>query len=242
MRYIEKLLPPPPELVEEHKKPPETKEEAAARWKAFYSPERRRVLNFLLDEQFHLCCYSELRADHLGLGYHIEHVQPKSEYPQRTFDYHNLAASALKSDPDLKTFKQNNEQIFAGHAKDDQYDASLFISSLQAGCSDYFFYINGSIEPSPKLNLEQRKQAEHTIETLKLNCPYLLNLRKRKHQELQELFDAAIELQDFTKLRHEAQAALLPNGGKLEAFFSLTRQFFGPIAEQVLQQHAPNLV
>lgn len=238
MRYIDKLLPMPRELVAKHAHPPQTEAEAASRWDSFKPKQKQRLLNILLGEQFHLCCYSELRADLLGLGYHIEHVQPKSKYPQRTFDYHNLAASALKSDPDLKTFKQNNLQTFGGHHKDDEYQADLFISSLQNGCSDYFFYVQGEIEPSPELSPQQRKQAEYTIKTLNLDCPYLNNLRKRKHQELEELVDEAIETQDPTKLKNLAQVLLLPNDGKLEAFFSLTRQFFGPIAEQVLQQHA----
>jgi len=56
------------------------------------------VLQALLDEQYQLCCYSELRADQEGLGYHIEHLENKSQAPARTFDYSNLAASALRGD------------------------------------------------------------------------------------------------------------------------------------------------
>ncbi len=242
MRQIKKLLPTPRELVAKHARPPQTKEEAASRWESFASKQKQKLQNILLAEQYHLCCYSELRADMHDLGYHIEHVQPKSKYPQRTFDYHNLAASALKSDPDLKTFKQNKLQTFAGDAKGEEYQANLFISSLQQGCSNYFSYRNGEIEPSPNLNPQQREQAKYTIKTLNLDCPYLDNLRKRKHQELQKLFDAALETQDDTKLKNLAQVLLLPNDGKLEAFFSLTRQFFGDVAEQVLQKHAPELV
>ncbi|EJT4385593.1 TIGR02646 family protein, partial [Salmonella enterica] len=52
-------------------------------------------MTLLLNEQYHLCCYSEIRADLRGLGYHIEHVENKSQQPGRTFDYQNLAASAL---------------------------------------------------------------------------------------------------------------------------------------------------
>lgn len=54
-------------------------------------------MTLLLNEQYHLCCYSEVRADLRGLGYHIEHVENKSQHPERTFDYLNLAASALDS-------------------------------------------------------------------------------------------------------------------------------------------------
>ena len=35
---------------------------------------------------------------------------------------------------------------------------------------------------------------------------------------------------------------LVPSSGRLSRFFSLTRQFFGPVAEQTLQQQAPALL
>ncbi|ELI0860547.1 TIGR02646 family protein, partial [Salmonella enterica] len=74
-------------------------------------------MTLLLNEQYHLCCYSEIRADLRGLGYHIEHVENKSQQPGRTFDYQNLAASALDSENGLHLFGIN---AFGGHARGKQ--------------------------------------------------------------------------------------------------------------------------
>lgn len=71
-------------------------------------------MTLLLNEQYHLCCYSEIRADLRGLGYHIEHVENKSQQPGRTFDYQNLATSALDSENDLHLFGIN---AFGGHSR-----------------------------------------------------------------------------------------------------------------------------
>ena len=74
------------------------------------SGHKAKVQDNLLDEQYGLCCYSELRADLEGLGYHIEHLRPKSHYPALTFDYTNLAASALSND-DLKTLLRKKHLV-----------------------------------------------------------------------------------------------------------------------------------
>jgi hypothetical protein len=122
-------------LATAHENPPQDKDQATSRWGRYeYKEPLRRSL---LEEQFFLCCYSEIRADRLGLDYHIEHIQPKSSYPQRTFDYQNLAASALDSGGDLLVFKAQGEEIFGGHAKLDDYDHNLFISCHQADCARF---------------------------------------------------------------------------------------------------------
>ncbi len=77
---------------------------ARERWRSFSSRNKRRLLSTLLNEQYQLCCYAEVRADLRGLGYHIEHVENKSQHPERTFDYQNLAASALDSANGLRQY------------------------------------------------------------------------------------------------------------------------------------------
>ena len=72
-------------LSQSHANPPVTHAQATSRWGSF--AHKAHVQQCLLDEQYQLCCYSELRADEEGLGYHIEHVENKSQNPARTFDY-----------------------------------------------------------------------------------------------------------------------------------------------------------
>lgn len=213
-----------------HQTPPTTRDEASSRWKGFRS-HKAEVLNQLLDEQYGLCCYSEVRADLENFGYHIEHIQPKGKYPPKTFDYSNLAASALSSD-DIKTIEK--AERFGGHAKLSEYDATLFISCHDSDCARYFAYLSdGRVEPRTDLNAEETKRAIYTRDLLNLNSPYLVTLRRRWYDELDDLFEE--HLVKNWSLEHLAAIDLLPTNQKLSQFFSVTRQFFGAVAERVLQ-------
>ncbi len=218
-----------------HATPPTSSDEARRGWKHF--ADKDNLQQQLLDEQYQLCCYSELRADLEGIGYHIEHVQPKSKFPTLTFDYHNLAASAIHSE-ELSRLK---DEVFAGHAKLSQYDATRFVSCLRPDCSRYFRYLSdGRVVPAAELAPAEQDQATYTIKLLNLNSPYLTNLRRKWWEELEALFEEHID--DDMSLHHLAGIDLLPRNQSLSPFFSLTRQFFGPIAEDVLHQDAPELL
>lgn len=229
-------------LNNSHTNPPQSDAEATNRWNGFRQ-HRREVLDLLLDEQFHLCCYSELRADQEGLGYHIEHVENKKQNPQRTFDYTNLASSALDSVNDLSAFKAQSWEVFGGHAvnKQKSVDLSRFISCHQPDCHRFFTYLSdGRIIPKEALELAEKNNAQYTIDLLNLNSPYLLVLRQKWWDELDLLVQE--HLQNQWDLNHLASIDLVPTNTKLSRFFSLTRQYFGQIAERVLQQQAPSLL
>lgn len=233
-------------LGKAHENPPQTPEHATSRWRNFGY--KNDVMGNLLNEQYQLCCYSEFRSDQEGLGYHIEHVENKSQNPARTFDYSNLAASALDSDNDLKQLKQQDKtkpkEVFGGHAsgKRAEVDLSLFISCHQPDCARFFAYLPSSGEVVPREELEDadKAKARYTIQLLNLNSSFLVTRRRQWGKELQSLLDEHI--QKGWSLAHLVQTDLLPINGKLSRFFSLTRQFYGPLAQQVLTQHAPDLV
>lgn len=227
------------QLNQSHGNPPQTGDQATSRWHGF--KHKTTVLEQLFDEQYRLCCYSEIRPDLLGLGSHIEHVQPKSQYPQRTFDYQNLAASALDSESDLKVFKVQAQEVFAGHAKLDGYDPNLFISCHQSDCARFFAYLSdGRVVPASSLTQNDTAKANYTIALLNLNSPYLLTQRQSWWDELETLF-AEHQVKGWS-LECLAAVDLVPTNGKLSQFFSLTRKFFGPVAEQVVAQKAPQLL
>lgn len=215
-------------LDKAHQNPPTTANEATSRWSSF--GHKDKVQEYLLDEQYGLCCYSEVRADLENLGYHIEHIQPKSQNPPKTFDYSNLAASALSSD-DLNN--RLKEDVFGGHAKLSEYDENLFISCHNADCARYFAYLSdGRIEPRVNLNAEDTKRVIYTRDLLNLNSPYLITLRRRWYDELDDLFEEHVD-KDWS-LEHLAAIDLLPTNQKLSQFFSVTRQFFGVVAKDHL--------
>jgi uncharacterized protein (TIGR02646 family) len=222
--------------------PPQTENQATSRWHSFRH-NKPSLLQTLLNEQFQLCCYSELRAGQEGLGYHIEHVENKSQNPLRTFDYSNLAASALNSTNDLPALKTQKDVVFGGHAagKQEFVDLHRFISCHQADCQRFFAYLSdGRIVPAQSLGPQEQDRAQYTIDLLNLNSPFLVTRRRQWWNELDELFQEHID--KGWSLPELAAVDLVPTNNTLSRFFSLTRQFFGPIAEQTLQQHAPGLV
>lgn len=228
-------------LNQSHANPPKYQTQATSRWRSF--SHKAAVQQSLLNEQYQLCCYSELRADQEGLGYHIEHVENKSQNPARTFDYRNLAASALDSANDLSAFKAKGQEIFGGHAsgKQGHIDLARFVTCHQVDCRRYFAYLSdGRVVPAQGLNTQEQDRAQYTIDTLNLNSHYLITRRQQWWNELDALFQEHITKN--WRLSDLASIDLVPVNQQLSRFFSLTRQFFGQVAEQVLHQHAPQLL
>ena len=236
MRFIRKRAFSSYYLDQAHANPPQTGEQATSRWSSF--GHKDTVTQCLWDEQYGLCAYTELRPDEAGFGTHIEHIQPKSRYPQRTFDFSNLVLCAL-ADADLQS--RTKADLFGGHAKLSAYDPALFIACLHADCPRFFAYLSdGRIVPAIHLDARQTQQAQYTLDLLNLNAPYLVNQRKNWLDELDSFIDQ--HLTEDQSLADLAAIDLLPTSGKLSRFFSATRQRFGRIAEQLLQEHAPELL
>lgn len=232
-------------LAQAHANPPQTHDQATSRWGSFNH--KPTVMQYLLDEQYHLCCYSELRADQEGLGYHIEHVENKSQNPSRTFDYGNLAASGLCGD-DLgaTVFKGRHTEVFGGHAagktgSQAPVNMQSFIHPHRPDCRRFFSYLSdGRVVPANGLSHVEHGQAQYTIDTLNLNSPFLVTRRQQWWDELDNLYQEHVA--KGWSLSDLVAVDLVPNNGCLSRFFSLTRQFFGTFAEQTLQQQAPALV
>lgn len=224
-------------LQQAHAHPPHTPEQAQTRWRSF--KDKHALQDRLLAEQYALCCYTELRADQEQLGYHIEHVENKAQNPGRTFDYSNLAASALQSQ-DLARLKH---EAFGGHAPGKQSGVSMqaFVSPHQSDCARFFHYLSdGRVVPAMDLNETDTARARYTIELLNLNSPFLITRRRQWWRELEACFEEHWT-QDWD-LACLAAIDLVPSQGQLSRFFSLTRGFYGPLGEQVLHQQAPELL
>jgi|AntDeeMinimDraft_4_1070355.scaffolds.fasta_scaffold06195_2 uncharacterized protein (TIGR02646 family) len=234
------------QLDRANQSPPQISEEATSRWSSFNH--KSAVLQSLLDEQYQLCCYSELNAAAYGFGFHIEHIKNKNQQPERAFDYANLAASALEAQGihALRNQQQAADvptDLFGGHApgKQQSVDMQRFISPHQPDCSRFFSYLSdGRIVPSEILSASDKERAQYTIDLLNLNSPFLQVERRKWWDELSELLDEHLDKE--MDLHSLANVDLVPVSSTLKPFFSLTRQFFGRIAEDVLQQNAPELL
>ncbi|EEJ7235596.1 TIGR02646 family protein [Salmonella enterica] len=240
MRHVIKTRGGTDALLTANENPPQDSDRSTRRWRNFRR-DKADLMTLLLNEQYHLCCYSEIRADLRGLGYHIEHVENKSQQPGRTFDYQNLAASALDSENGLHLFGIN---AFGGHSrgKQEAVDMAKFIHCHLPDCSRYFAYLSdGRIVPADELNAQEMERAEYTIDLLNLNSGFLQTERRNHWEELEQLFDEHIE--KGWDLQQLLQLELVPSSDhKLHEFFSITRQFFQQEAEQVLHIHAPALI
>ena len=238
------------QLAQRHQNPPATADDATAAWGNFRGDRYAHTRDRCLEEQYGLCGYSEISLeDHVPimddgvlkvnrpLGLHLEHVEPKSLNPARTFDHSNLIACAID---DVKARGLTGMDTFGGHAKLGWYHPHDFIHPLLPGCRDYFHYqSNGHVVPRSGLIPSEHAKADVTIEKLNLNAPVLVVWRKTWLQQaetiIDELLDDPVALHDF------AEAELLPVSGRLRPFHSAQRTLFGSVGEQVCAQHVPPL-
>jgi uncharacterized protein (TIGR02646 family) len=238
MRHIRKWRPNPDRhLSARFARPqqPQTADEARASWARLES--HANVLRLLTEDQRGLCCYSEVRPDERGLGAHIEHVQPKSSYPHRTFDYQNLAMSSFHADQLGHTTTISSGDLFRGHFRRDQYDPVLFISPLDEDCSRYFTYLpDGQLVPATTLGAADQTRALYTINVLNLNCGVLQLWRRETLEALEQTLTAYTGSEEETM-----HVFLMRTQQQLQEFFSAVRQSGGPLAEEVLQREAPEL-
>jgi len=226
------------QLWNRHSNPPCTKAEATAAWGSFNS--KRATRNKCIEEQYGLCGYSEvnLQDDHpvidakgqqlsRPLGIHLEHVEPKSLNPARTFDHTNLIACAID---DAKARSLIRDDVFGGHAKLRWYHPDGFIHPLLPQCRDYFHYeSSGRVVPKAALARRERAKARLTIYRLNLNAPVLVVWRRTWLQQAETIIDELLDEPDA--LRQFAEVELLPINGRLRPFYSAQRQLFGNIAE-----------
>ncbi len=212
--------------------PPQNSSEAKRRWSRFaHKADVNMELKF---EQYSLCGYSELSPDLEGIQAHIEHIAPKSQFPYQTFDYTNLIYCALSSE-DLQNI--DKQLVFGGHAKEDDYSSTKFISCTRPDCFNYFFYLsNGKVIPTPRMTEIEKDSAQYTIDLLNLNSQYLKNRRKKRLKEIDKLID---RYQNDPSLVEVATAyEIVPdNDNKLKPFPSAVRQKLGQIAEKVLSEN-----
>lgn len=200
-------------------------------WKNFHGKQGTKVA--CLSEQYSLCAWSEIRLDVGAWGMHLDHVEPKSIAPQRTFDHSNLVLSAFSSQM-LANMKKDD--IFGGHFRKNRYSKSGFITPLTTNCRRYFHYASdGTVAPALGLSDSERRKARYTIAILNLNSPLLVNRRRRWLQELEEAIDML--LNNAPALEQFADQELCLTGNRLRPFHSAVRERFGGLGGRVIKMN-----
>ncbi len=179
----------------------------------------------LLELQKGLCAYCE-NSLCTELGCHIEHIEPQSSNPPLAYEYTNLILSCINSDSlrDAKVKVENG--ISCGHAKQNKFDADLFIKPTFKDCERYFWYKdNGEIVPNLQLNEDDVSKANYTIDSLRLNCN---RLKREREQILVEGYNSILALinkHDALDKFIEQQLSCLENG-YLPSYINVRKQHF----------------
>lgn len=230
-------------LSQRNKRKPHTADEARQAWSRFRFKEA--TVKRCLNEQFFLCCYSELCLNnHFPImgndgivvssdyGYHLEHVEPKSVTPKKTFEHDNLVVFAISSSYLCSLSKKD---VFGGHAKKNRFSNTSFISPLIANSQCYFHYeASGRIVPKELLKDKREKaKARLTIYLLNLNAPALVHWRKVWISALSKIIDGST----INEIKQLAELELSPIGKYLRPFHTAQKQLFGKIGDDICSKN-----
>ncbi|GLS42710.1 retron system putative HNH endonuclease [Methylobacterium brachythecii] len=141
-------------------------------WGDFQNPEKADGRLHLLGEQGAICCYcmGSISAGSM----HIEHLEPRSIYPQIALDWPNLlGCCAPKNEKGSKLATQSHCGEYRG-------TSPLPVHPLQPTCETRFGYeFAGHIRPEPAGDGD----ASATITNLNLNSETLRNNREKLIQD-----------------------------------------------------------
>jgi uncharacterized protein (TIGR02646 family) len=172
-------------------------------WDNSSKSKRKGLAQHLYSEQECMCAYCQDNLPQPVGGNknevdisHIDHILPKSKYPELEFEQSNLVLSckgyAYKSQLRLtekgrisKVDEHGLKREFCGCRKDNhpelEFIEANFLSPTKIqDIEDYFYYeIEGYIQPHPNKTIEKDK-IEYTIKLLNLNHNYLIEQRKKE--------------------------------------------------------------
>lgn len=131
----------------------------------------------LKNSTFGKCMYCESKIEHIDYG-DIEHIKPKSLFPNEKYVWDNLGYACIKCNRD---------------AKNDLYDTN-FINPFEQDPNDYLIAIGGIF-----ISKNGHPNGQITIDILKLNRVELLQKRNISLVSFQELINRYISSQSQTQ-------------------------------------------
>lgn len=150
-----------------------------------FIPHWKNLQSLLNDEQGGVCCYCGMNLFFPDTRhYSVEHVKPRSSYPELVGEYKNLLLSCHSSEEDRaeikKAIRNKRDRRRLLHCDEFKEDKELHYSPLEPDCSNHFSYkLNGEVKGDNQF-------AEADIDTLNLNCERLVT--RRREQMLSYLF------------------------------------------------------
>lgn len=165
-----------------------------------YIPHWKDLQVQMCQDQGGVCCYCGLKLQFPDTQhYSVEHVLPRSKFPELVGEYKNLLLSCHSSELERaqlkKTIHSKKERKNTLHCDEFKDNKELHYSPLQADCASYFSYkLNGEVKGSDK-------EAEEDIKTLNLNCHSLKERRRKQMLAYSFLTANSREMLDIDSLR-----------------------------------------
>ncbi|PWQ97261.1 retron system putative HNH endonuclease [Leucothrix arctica] len=242
MRFIDKQIVCKP-LQRRRHNPPQTDTDAKKAWRRF---NKQAIRKTCYKQQFGLCAYTELSLDDEQLGCHLEHIAPRSRYPERTFESTNIILASMDEcySGQLETHEQ-----FGGHFKSALYGDDWFIGPFDPRCELFFQYCatTGRVFANDKIDINDQANTARTIEVLNLNCDYLITKRRDHLRALTEAINSLMsrgsqnfntEETNFESLR---RVTLEKVGKSLPVFYSAKKQLFDKYKKDGFSKNHPPL-
>ena len=218
-----------------------------ASWDRFRSHDAgqayRRLAEELTNLQHGLCGYCE--TDVTATDRQVEHVVPLSAGAlgaRLALDVGNLmvcckGGTARSGDAD-RYLPPVNRNRSCGEAKGGRVNGE-FVDPRNLPALPALVRVrdDGSIETDAKACRAEGVSADHvtrTIEVLNLNARRLCVAREKRWRALNDAWGQ--ESVDPDRMVEAARDELLPANDRLRKFFTTSRSYFGPIAEQVLDE------
>lgn len=154
----------------------------------------------MCQDQGGVCCYCGLKLQFPDTQhYSVEHVKPRSKFPELVGEYKNLLQSCHSSEFERAQLKETiyskKERKNALHCDEFKDNKELNYSPLQADCALHFLYkLNGEVKG-------RDKEAEADIETLNLNCHSLKERRREQMLAYSFLTKDSQEMLDIESLK-----------------------------------------
>ena len=198
----------------------------------------------LEDLQHGLCGYCEIDLRDGDIA--VEHVAPKSRYPDRALDAGNMIAccsGGVSNDPEVQDDEERSSRPGAscGYAKGSKF-CPEFVDprDLPARPSLTRVRRDGWIEADEDACRTVGRDADSvndTIHLLNLNVERLLRARRiywlNLSEQIQHYNRNALAREEWMRRR------LLPRGGRLEKFFTTSRSFFAKRGGEAILAESP---
>ena len=174
----------------------------------------------MCQDQGGVCCYCGLKLQFPDTQhYSVEHVKPRSKFPELVGEYKNLLLSCHSSEFERtqlkKTIHSKKKRKNTLHCDEFKDNKELHYSPLQADCALHFSYkLNGEVKG-------RDKEAEEDIETLNLNCHSLKERRREQMLAYSFLTRNSQEMLDMDSLKAYRQEVEKrdANGNHMEFYF-----------------------